>query len=145
MPANKNSNSTKPLSSDKPKKISALRSGQSNALPADTTSDLQPARTAATATASDAPIFREWRLERLADIATVAPDQTDKMLYFLTHAIRKCRIQNRTLLSMTYHEQGRIKLEMRDNETGELIREPREASPEELQAQADAADEDPLS
>lgn len=76
-------------------------------------------------TASDVPLFREWKLERFEDVSAIDKDQMDKALHFLTHAIRKCRILDRALVSMIYHEQGRIKLEMRDNVTGEIIYEPK--------------------
>lgn len=83
----------------------------------------------ATKAANPTPKFKQWRIEKLADIAEIAktdPWQMDKALYFLNHAIRKCRILNRTLVAMTYHEQGRIKLEMLCNVTGEEYIEPKE-------------------
>lgn len=149
---------TNSKSISKGRKVSAARGGNlpSNALSADTpatTASVAPKtktravksaaveNATATPEANPTPKFKRWRIERLADIAQIAktdPWQMDKALYFLNHAIRKCRIMNRTLLAMTYHEQGRIKLEMMDNVTGEHILEPKE------EPVAEIVDNDPL-
>lgn len=131
--------SKKSTSANKPTKMPAARSGQLNAPVAATTST---PKNPVTVTASDAPIFREWKIEKLADISTVDKDQMDKCLYFLSQVIRKCRILNRVLLSMTYHEQGRIRIEMQDMTTGEIFIEPKPDPVVETPATED--DEDPL-
>jgi len=81
--------------------------------------------------------YKVWRIKELSDIAAVDEWQMDKCLHFLSHLIRKCRIMKRRLLEFTYHEQGRISYVMEDLETGEIISEPKEVAPVEIE-------EDPL-
>ena len=62
-----------------------------------------------------APKFKQWRITTLADVNNVDDGQLDKVLYFLNHSLRKCKLTNKTLIAMNYHEQGRIVLETEDN------------------------------
>lgn len=73
---------------------------------------------------TDAPVFKVWKIERLEDIATVDEWQMDKLVHFLGWAIRKCRIQKRALVSLTYHEKGSIELVSREVATGEIFYDP---------------------
>lgn len=76
------------------------------------------------------PKYKTWKFTKLEDLLNVDEWFVEKVLYFLGYAIRKCRLQKRTLISMTFFEQGqRIQLVTRDNETGEMFTEPKDENP----------------
>ena len=60
------------------------------------------------------PVFKQWRIEKLEDIAAVDPVHIEKVVYFLSTAIRRCVLNNQKLVSMTYHEKGSIVIETED-------------------------------
>lgn len=70
------------------------------------------------------PKFLEWHIRELKDIATVPDWYQDKVMYYLSWALRKARVQKRQLVSFTFPERGILELEMVDLSTGETIFEP---------------------
>jgi hypothetical protein len=72
-------------------------------------------------TASAAPTFKSWRIEKLSDIAEVDAWFQDKLIHILNHLLRKARILKRRLVGFTYPEKGIVEITWQDIATGEII------------------------
>jgi hypothetical protein len=77
--------------------------------------------------AAEAPKFKSWRIKNFADLAHVDPWHLDKVLHFMSNLIRNARLKKLQLIEFTFYEPGRISYVMKDLETGEYIREPKNA------------------
>lgn len=70
-----------------------------------------------------APVFKEWRITTFSDLPNVDEWFQDKLIYILTHLLRKGRIMKRKLIEFTFPEKGIVRIVWEDMTNGEIIHE----------------------
>lgn len=88
----------------------------------------KPVKIAATPSAEKvesvtAPAFKEWRITTFADMPNVDDWFQDKLIYILTHLLRKGRVMKRKLIEFTFPEKGNVRIVWQDLVTGEIVHE----------------------